>query len=138
MSKRTKTIIVGAGAAGIAAASKLLQKGMKDFVILEANDRIGGRVHTLNFGENVVDLGAQWVHGESGNVVFELASKHNLLGSLPNLLDPTKYNFVTSKGEIITKDESNEALTIYFNITKNAQEELKEETGTFGNYFIKE
>lgn len=51
MSKRTKTIIVGAGAAGIAAASKLLQKGMKDFVILEANDRIGGRVHTLNFGK---------------------------------------------------------------------------------------
>lgn len=51
MSKKTKTIIVGAGAAGIAAASKLLQKGMNDFVILEANNRIGGRVHTVNFGK---------------------------------------------------------------------------------------
>lgn len=101
--------------------------------------KISNLIRTLIFpGENVVDLGAQWVHGESGNVVFELASKHNLLGSLPNLLDPTKHNFVTSKGEIISKDESNEAQTIYFNIIKNAQEELKEETGSFGNYFIKE
>lgn len=51
MSKKTKTIIVGAGAAGIAAASKLLQQGMDDFVILEANNRIGGRIHTVNFGK---------------------------------------------------------------------------------------
>lgn len=51
MSKKTKTIIVGAGAAGIAAASKLLQNGMNDFVILEANNRIGGRVHTVDFGK---------------------------------------------------------------------------------------
>ncbi|XP_072765304.1 uncharacterized protein [Anoplolepis gracilipes] len=140
MSKKTKIIIVGAGASGIAAASKLLQKGMSDFVILEANKRIGGRVHTLNFGENVVDLGAQWVHGESGNIVFELASKHNLLGSFSNFLDPSKHNFVTSNGEIIPKDESNEAVTIYFNIIDNAQKDniLKKETGSFGNYFIKE
>ncbi|KAL6435181.1 hypothetical protein ACFW04_005336 [Cataglyphis niger] len=138
MSKKTKTIIVGAGAAGIAAASKLLQKGINDFVILEASNRIGGRVHTVDFGENVVDLGAQWVHGESGNVIYELASKHNLLGSFINFFDPTKHNFVTSSGEMIPKDESNEAVIIFFNITNNVQEELKEETGSFGNYFIKE
>lgn len=51
MAKRTKIIIVGAGASGIAAASKLSQRGMNDFVILEANKRIGGRVHTVNFGK---------------------------------------------------------------------------------------
>ncbi|XP_029660903.1 spermine oxidase-like [Formica exsecta] len=138
MSKKTKTIIVGAGAAGIAAASKLLQQGMDDFVILEANNRIGGRIHTVNFGENVVDLGAQWVHGESGNIVFELASKHNLLGSFSNLFDPTKHNFAASNGEMIPKDESSEAMMIFFDIINNAQEKLKEETGSFGNYFIKE
>jgi len=51
MSKKAKIIIVGAGAAGIAAASKLLKNGLNDFVILEANNRIGGRVHTINFGK---------------------------------------------------------------------------------------
>lgn len=86
----------------------------------------------------MVDLGAQWVHGESGNVIFELASKHNLLDSFLNFFDPTKHNFVTSSGEMIPKDESKEAVIIFFNITNNTQEELKEETGSFGNYFIKE
>jgi len=51
MPKETKIIIVGAGAAGIAAASRLLQKGVNDFVILEANDRIGGRIYTKEFGK---------------------------------------------------------------------------------------
>jgi len=59
MSKKTKIVIVGAGAAGIAAASKLLKNGLNDFVILEANSRIGGRIHTVNFGKyyyNIVYL----------------------------------------------------------------------------------
>lgn len=51
MPKETKIIIVGAGAAGIAAASRLSQKGVNDFVILEANDRIGGRIYTTEFGK---------------------------------------------------------------------------------------
>lgn len=86
----------------------------------------------------MVDLGAQWVHGESGNIVFELASKHNLLGAFSNLFDPTKHNFAASNGEMIPKDESSEAMMIFFDIINNAQEKLKEETGSFGNYFIKE
>ena len=51
LSKQTKIVIVGAGAAGIAAASRLLQKGENDFIILEANDRIGGRINTKAFGK---------------------------------------------------------------------------------------
>ena len=39
-------IIIGAGAAGIAAASKLLKDGIKDVTILEAEKRIGGRINT--------------------------------------------------------------------------------------------
>lgn len=50
MPNETKIVIVGAGASGIAAASRLLQRGISDFVILEANDRIGGRIHTKDFG----------------------------------------------------------------------------------------
>ncbi|XP_011063075.1 PREDICTED: spermine oxidase-like isoform X1 [Acromyrmex echinatior] len=136
--KQTKIVIVGAGAAGIAAASRLLQKGVNDFVILEANDRIGGRINSKDFGENVVDLGAEWVHGESGNVVFQLASKHNLLNSSAFLLNVSKYEVVTINGEIMPNEESTKALTLYFNIMdKMDKEELENETGSLGDYFIR-
>lgn len=51
MSNKPKVIIVGAGAAGIAAAARLLEQGLEDVTILEGKDRIGGRIHTVEFGE---------------------------------------------------------------------------------------
>lgn len=74
--KSSKIIIVGAGASGIAAASKLLEYGYNNIVVLEALDRIGGRVHSIPFGKGFVDLGAQWCSGQEGNVVYELANNH--------------------------------------------------------------
>lgn len=53
-------LIIGAGAAGIAAACRLLAHGFRNVRVLEASDRIGGRVHTIEFGANVLDLGAEW------------------------------------------------------------------------------
>ncbi|XP_055611005.1 spermine oxidase-like [Uranotaenia lowii] len=78
---KTKIIIIGAGAAGLAAGSRLLQNGVSDFVILEAGNRIGGRIWTVPFGTEKcpIELGAQWCHGEENNVVFELAFPLGLL-----------------------------------------------------------
>ncbi|XP_032672835.1 uncharacterized protein LOC116844858 isoform X2 [Odontomachus brunneus] len=137
MLKRVKIIIVGAGASGIAAASRLLQEGISDFVVLEANDRIGGRINTVDFGDNAVDLGAQWVHGETGNVVCELAYKYNLLGSFCTFFDASKHEFFTINGERIPKEESVEALTIYYDMMKGAPDELSITDGSFGDYFRK-
>lgn len=53
-------IIVGAGPAGVAAATKLLSNGFNNITILEAQNRIGGRINTISFGANIVDMGAQW------------------------------------------------------------------------------
>lgn len=50
--RNPKIVIVGAGAAGIAAASKLFEHGFKDVTILEAEDRIGGRIYTTPFGNS--------------------------------------------------------------------------------------
>lgn len=58
MNKRI--IIIGAGSAGIAAATKLKLNGFHNITVLEAENRIGGRINTVRFGENVLDLGAQW------------------------------------------------------------------------------
>src|SRR5258706_13396013 len=62
---RPAVIILGAGAAGMAAAAALSQEGVST-LILEARDRIGGRIHTLNDPAFPIpiDMGAEYVHGD--------------------------------------------------------------------------
>lgn len=63
----TLTIIIGAGAAGIAAARHLHDAGT-DVLLLEASDRVGGRARsvTLSTG-HVVDAGCGWLHSARRN-----------------------------------------------------------------------
>lgn len=68
-------VVVGAGLAGLAAARDLQSHGY-DVVILEARDRIGGRVWTSGKWANVsLDLGASWIHGVRGNPLTALADE---------------------------------------------------------------
>lgn len=53
--KEPRIVIIGAGSAGIAAASKLFENGFKNVTILEAEDRIGGRVYTTKFGMSTIE-----------------------------------------------------------------------------------
>jgi monoamine oxidase len=57
-------IILGAGAAGLAAAAELASAGLK-IVVLEARDRVGGRMFTTNDPATgaPVELGAEFIHG---------------------------------------------------------------------------
>jgi monoamine oxidase len=66
LSEATETVIVGAGAAGLAAASELTSAN-HDVVVLEARDRLGGRILTHEEANAPVpiELGAEFVHGES-------------------------------------------------------------------------
>ncbi|MDU6339318.1 flavin monoamine oxidase family protein [Cutibacterium granulosum] len=55
------TIIVGAGLAGLQAATTLSAAG-KDIVVLEARDRVGGRVENIALKDGrIVEMGGQWV-----------------------------------------------------------------------------
>ncbi|GAB4832521.1 polyamine oxidase1, flavin-containing amine oxidoreductase [Ancistrocladus abbreviatus] len=79
--KRCSVIIVGAGVSGISAAKELAENGLEDLLILEASDRIGGRIRKEDFGGVSVELGAGWVVGVGGKVsnpVWELASQSGL------------------------------------------------------------
>ncbi len=68
-----ETIVIGAGIAGLAAARALQNQGRKVFV-LEARDRIGGRIFTSSEWPSVpLDLGASWIHGLIGNPLTKLA-----------------------------------------------------------------
>ena len=66
---------------GISAAKVLAENGIKDVVILEASDRIGGRIRKESFGGVSVELGAGWIAGVGGkesNPVWELANDSGL------------------------------------------------------------
>lgn len=60
-----QVIIVGAGAAGLAAGCRLAQAGIK-FQILEARDRVGGRAWTAP-AKHPLDLGCGWLHSADAN-----------------------------------------------------------------------
>lgn len=74
---KPSVIIVGAGVSGIAAAAKLVENGISNIKIIEAEDRIGGRIHTVEFGGGFIDLGAQYCHGE--NIVYHTVKDLDLL-----------------------------------------------------------
>lgn len=52
-------IVVGCGASGIAALSRLAECNLQ-VLGLEADSRIGGRINSVQFGEGLIDLGAEW------------------------------------------------------------------------------
>lgn len=70
--------IVGAGIAGLAAAKELVESGCGNIVILEAENRVGGRIHTITHNGIDLELGAQWIHGKQ-NPIYEIAKQHNLV-----------------------------------------------------------
>ena len=67
--------IVGAGSAGIAAATRLKQAGVSALMI-EARDRVGGRAHTIPAAGDVIDLGCEWLHSADKNVLVAVAEQH--------------------------------------------------------------
>ncbi|HZG23505.1 MAG TPA: FAD-dependent oxidoreductase, partial [Chitinophagaceae bacterium] len=76
--KPKHVIVLGAGFAGLAAASQLAKKGIK-VTVLEARNRVGGRVFSYKVpGEElVIELGAEWV-GDSHDRIKELCQEHKL------------------------------------------------------------
>jgi monoamine oxidase len=84
--ERTDVAVVGGGAAGLAAADALLQSGL-GVIVLEARDRIGGRILTHHDARVPVpiEMGAEFVHGEApethrllraaGEIVLDVAGE---------------------------------------------------------------
>ena len=133
---RHSVIIVGAGASGLAAADRLLSNGVDDVTILEASeDRVGGRVFSdkLRDGGPCVELGAQWIHGEDGNVVHQFASQHGFLN--PNnegTIEDADALFILD-GKCLEKDQAMSLMMILANVEEAWKEIPSESWDKFAN-----
>ena len=107
-------LIIGAGASGLYAAQKLLEQGVKNISILEASDRWGGRVKSLdNFSDFAIELGAEEIHGNksrwydlvndtNANIIDESGNDFYFLdGILKNEADVSSDNDVQQAYQII-------------------------------------
>jgi len=94
-----EVLIIGAGAAGLAAAAELA-RSRRSVVVLEARDRIGGRCYTRQEpGLPIpVELGAEFIHGRSPPI-FALLKKAGIAA-----LDSSGTHWVESDGELRARD----------------------------------
>src|ERR1700675_1303305 len=74
--KHSDVVIVGAGFAGLSAARTLMRQGKK-VVVLEARDRVGGRVKAAKIAGRTVDAGGMWV-GPTQTRLLELIKEYDL------------------------------------------------------------
>lgn len=83
-------LIIGAGISGLGAAEELKKAGFENITIIEARNRIGGRVNTSQQWDDApVDLGASWIHGIQKNPIYRLskeASVNTLSTDYDNIL----------------------------------------------------
>lgn len=116
-------IVVGAGISGLAAANQLKKMNYK-VLVLEARDRVGGRIWTDHSFGPPVELGAHWIQGVEKNPIAELASKLNLDVATTDFDNSVFYQ---SDGKLVNQKETQdlEKLEARFNrYISDAQEEL--------------
>lgn len=54
-----RVVVIGGGLAGFSAAARLIENGLDDIVVLEAENRIGGRIHSVSYGDGFIDMGEE-------------------------------------------------------------------------------
>ncbi|MCU0327812.1 MAG: FAD-dependent oxidoreductase [Chitinophagales bacterium] len=107
-------IIVGAGISGLAAAKKLYENGF-EVMVLEAQDKVGGRLRTNRSLGFAFDEGASWIHGVNGNPITTLAQQAGMTSIKTDDDSLIAYDF---DGTEITEQRFNQIETEYNNVIK--------------------
>ena len=106
-----RVLVAGAGISGLTAANALTHAGV-DCVVLEARDRIGGRLHTVDLGGTATDLGGSWIHQPDGNPMRAFAR----LAGVPGVsMDPAPEmaGYDAADGRRLTAAETSEMFRLY-------------------------
>jgi monoamine oxidase len=98
--KRFDVAVIGAGAAGLAAAAELSRQD-QSVCLLEARDRVGGRILTRHEPDLPVplELGAEFVHGTAPATLKWLAGRNTAL------LDAPQHRWILRAGKLRPGDE---------------------------------
>ncbi len=93
-------VVIGAGAAGLSAASALSAQGLS-VCVLEARDRLGGRIHTLREPGLPIplELGAEFIHGRAPATLEWLAKINE------PIVDATQTRWMNIRGKLQSSDD---------------------------------
>ncbi|RXG54542.1 putative polyamine oxidase 4, partial [Armadillidium vulgare] len=118
--KRTfDVIVIGCGASGLAAA-KELEKRIESYLILEGSDRVGGRIKTIDTPSGgFIDIGAQWIHGQKDNYLYDFAAPLGLVGERVSV--DGEGDFYTDKHELLNESLVSEVLGVLSSFKKDAE-----------------
>lgn len=111
-------IVIGAGISGLAAAKKLKQSGFT-VIVLEAQERVGGRLRTNRSLGVAFDEGASWIHGPNGNPITNLASQSGA------------NTFLTDDDNVVVFDINGSALSD--NVLTSAENQFNNALNTVAN-----
>jgi len=118
-------VIVGCDVSGLSCASYLHKNGFSDVILLEAKERIGGRVSTVRKEDDFFyEAGAQWIHGSHQNIIKAIADQNHVKCVLDEINACDIY--VENKGKLSDKSPKlksiNESFKNFEKITNDATE----------------
>jgi polyamine oxidase len=122
-----RVVVVGAGISGLTVASALTRAGV-ECVVLEARDRIGGRLHTVDLAGSPVDLGGSWIHMPGGNPMSAFARQARVSCRSADPM-PEMAGFDRAEGRRLSDAETEAVLSLYDEVFPEAAGRLAAELG---------